>query len=162
MTTLKLARAIQLDESDSLVFHRPAASGEWAISGGFEFSDWGEADLVGKARQAFANGWLGLDTFGRATFVAVARIEAAEYDALAQRLADHFHRIYGAPSPEAALPVAREELSQMADLCAELDENTLIAVSRELTESGVREAFRIIDTQDARLDQIAIHATPQD
>lgn len=162
MTVLKLARTIRLDESDDLVFHRAAASGEWAISGGFEFSDWGEADLVGKSRQAFANGWLALDRFGRATFVAVARIEAAEYDALADALARHFCEIYGAPSPEAALPVAREELSQMVDLCAGLDDNTLIAVSRELTESGVREAYRVIDTQDARLDQIAVHATPQE
>ena len=57
---MKLARAIHFDESDRRVFHSPAQTGEWCISGGFEFSDWSEADLDGKARQAFANGWLGL------------------------------------------------------------------------------------------------------
>ena len=60
-----LARAIHFDESDMNVFHKPARTGEWAISGGFEFSNWSDGDLVGKARQAFANGWLGIETFGQ-------------------------------------------------------------------------------------------------
>ena len=67
---MKLARAIHFDESDTRVFASPARTGEWCVSGGFEFSDWTEGDLAGKARQAFANGWLGLETFGRVTFVA--------------------------------------------------------------------------------------------
>ena len=58
---MKLARAIHFDESDLRVYHSPARTGEWCISGGFEFSNWGEGDLVGKARQAFANGWLGVE-----------------------------------------------------------------------------------------------------
>ena len=53
---MNLARAIHFDESDLNVFHAPARTGEWCISGGFEFSNWTEADLTGKARQAFANG----------------------------------------------------------------------------------------------------------
>ncbi len=57
---MKLARAIHLDESDMNVFFSPARTGEWAIPGGFEFSNWAEADLVGKSRHAFTNGWLGL------------------------------------------------------------------------------------------------------
>ncbi|MEL7261619.1 MAG: DUF6505 family protein, partial [Pseudomonadota bacterium] len=51
---MKLARAIHFDESDMNVFASPARTGEWCISGGFEFSNWGEGDLTGKARQAFA------------------------------------------------------------------------------------------------------------
>ena len=62
---MKLARAIHFDESDQRVFHSPARTGEWCIAGGFEFSNWTDADLTGKARQAFSNGWLGLETFGR-------------------------------------------------------------------------------------------------
>ena len=50
---LKLARAIHFDESDQRVFHVPARTGEWCISGGFEFSNWSEGDLSGKNRQAF-------------------------------------------------------------------------------------------------------------
>lgn len=71
---MKLARAIHFDESDTRVYANSARTGEWCISGGFEFSNWGEGDLTGKARQAFSNGWLGLETFGRVTFVAVTQI----------------------------------------------------------------------------------------
>ena len=162
MTERALARILRLDESDDLVFARPAAAGEWAISGGFEFSNWGEADLVGKARQAFANGWLGLDSFGRATLVAITPIEAQEYADLIDRLAQHFVEIYGAPSLEAARPVAREELDHMAELCAGQPPNTLIAVSRELRPAGVAEAFRLIEPQAAGLDMVAQHGWPED
>ena len=86
---MKLARTIHFDASDQNIFARPAESGEWAISGGFEFSNWTDGDLVGKARQAFSNGWLSLDSFGRATLVAVAQIEDGELTALTDRLADH-------------------------------------------------------------------------
>ena len=158
---MNLARAIHFDESDMRVFYAPARTGEWCVSGGFEFSDWGEADLAGKARQAFANGWLGVETFGRVTFVAVTRIEPDELEALAKRLAEHFVEIYGAPSVEAALPVAREELAQMAELCEDHPPNTLLTVARELTGAGVRESFRAIEAEDAGLEQFAIHGDPE-
>ena len=152
-----LARAIHFDESDRNVFHSPARTGEWAISGGFEFSNWTEGDLVGKARQAFSNGWLGIETFGRVTFVAVTRIEPAEYEALADRLARHFVDVYGAPDIETARPTAIEEMNQMADLCADHAPNTVLTVMRELTDAGVREQFRFIEANAAGLDQFAIH-----
>lgn len=157
---MKLARAIHLDESDTQVFYSPARTGEWAISGGFEFSDWGEADLVGKGRQAFANGWLGLETFGRVTFVAVTSVEEHERAALETALATHFVAIYGAPSVEAARGVAREEIAHMIELCEDHDPNTLLTVARELTEAGVREQFRAIKGEEADLAQFAVHATP--
>lgn len=159
---MHLARAIHFDESDRMVFFRPARTGEWAISGGFEFSDWGEADLTGKARQAFANGWLGLETFGRVTFVAVTRIEPAEQAALIEALAAHFVSVYGAPSLAAARPVAEEELAQMAGLCADHAANTILTVLRELTGAGVREQYRFIAPEAAGLEQFALHSTPDD
>jgi hypothetical protein len=156
---MKLARAIHFDESDQRVYHSPARTGEWCISGGFEFSNWSEADLTGKPRQAFANGWLGLETFGRVTFVAVTQIEQAEVEALTRALAQHFVEIYGAPSIEAALPVARDELAQMIELCEDHAPNTLLTVLRELTEVGVRESFSVIEAQEAGLEQFAIHGS---
>lgn len=155
----KLARTIHFDESDRNVFARPADSGEWAISGGFEFSNWSEGELTGKARQAFANGWLGLDGFGRATFVAVAQIEPSEEAALQERLAEHFVTYYGAPDRTAALAAAREEIAFMAELCEDQEPNTLLAVERELTEAGVRERFRHIKPQDADIAQVAVHGS---
>ncbi|MEL6293618.1 MAG: DUF6505 family protein [Pseudomonadota bacterium] len=159
---MKLARAIHLDESDTQVFFSPARTGEWCISGGFEFSNWTEADLVGKSRQAFSNGWLGVETFGRVTFVAVTQIQQSELDTLELRIAQHFVDVYGAPSVDAAKDVAREELMQMVDLCADHDVNTLLTVARELTDAGVREAYRAIKGEAADLAQFAIHATPDD
>ena len=157
-----LARAIHFDESDTFVFSKPARTGEWAISGGFEFSNWGEGDLVGKARQAFANGWLGVETFGRVTFVAVTRIEQSEVDWLKERLAQHFVDVYGAPSLEAALPVADEELRHMMELCEDHAPNTVLTVLRELTEAGVKEQFRFLEPSEAGLEQFAIHAVPEE
>ncbi len=157
---MNLARAIHFDESDMNIFHSPARTGEWCISGGFEFSDWGAGDLTGKARQAFTNGWLGAETFGRVTFVAVARVEAREFEALTLRLAEHFVEIYGAPSVAAALPTARGEMAHMAELCAEAPANTLLTVFRELTDAGVKESYRTIKAQAAGLDMFGIHGEP--
>ncbi len=157
----KLARTIHFDESDRNIFARPAESGEWAVSGGFEFSNWTEGDLSGKARQAFANGWLSLEGFGRATFVAVAQVEPAELEALAGRLAQHFVTLYGAPDLQAAMGPAHEEIAYMQELCEDHAPNTLLAVSRELTTAGVRESFRAIEAAEADLELVAVHVDPE-
>lgn len=154
---MQLARAIHFDESDTRVYANAARTGEWCISGGFEFSDWSEADLSGKARQAFANGWFGLETSGRVTFVAVTQVEAAEIETLTDLLAQHFVTYYGAPDAAAARPVAAEEIRQMMELCDDHNANTLLTVARELTPSGVREAYRVIEPQGAGLEQFAVH-----
>lgn len=156
---MKLARAIHFDESDQNVYHVAARTGEWCVSGGFEFSNWSEGDLAGKARQAFANGWLGIETFGRVTFVATTQVEPGEVDALTQSLAAHFVEMYGAPSVEAALPAAQEEVAHMMEMCDEHAPNTVLTVARELTEAGVKESYRIIEQQEASLDQFAIHGS---
>ncbi len=154
---MKLARTIRFDESDLNVFEHAAATDEWAVSGAFAFSNWRESDLVGKRRQAFANGWLGLETFGRATFVAVAEAAEAERAGAVEALARHFVEAWGAPDLEAARPAAEEEMRFMADLCDEHAPNTLLAVSRSLTDAGVREQFRAIAPVAAELEAFAIH-----
>jgi len=146
---MKLARSIRFDESDTNVFERAAEAGEWCISGAFAFSDFNESDLKGKPRQAFRNGWLSLEGFGRTTFVATAEIEAAEVDAVTMALAAHFVAEYGAPDLEAALPVAEEELRHMLDLCEEHSANTLLVVERSVTPEGIHEAFRTIKPAEA-------------
>lgn len=154
---MKLARTIRFDSSDENVFARAAEPGEWAVSGAFEFSNWTEDDLHGKNRQAFANGWLGLESFGRATFVAVAQITDAERDAAVDALAGHFVAAYGAPDEATARPAAEEELRFMSELCDEHAPNTLLVVERALVAAGVSEAFRVIVPQDAELEIVAIH-----
>ena len=160
---MRLARTLRFDESDERVFETPAEPDEWAISGAFEFSDWTEGQLTGKARQAFANGWLGLESFGRATFIATAQIERSEFDALVEHLAAHFVAAYGAPDLDAARPVAADELRFMAEMCEDHDPNTLLVVQRELVEAGVSESFRAIKPQEASLEMVAVHGdVPED
>jgi len=146
---MKLARSIRFDESDTNVFDRAAEAGEWCISGAFAFSNFTEDDLTGKPRQAFRNGWLSVEGFGRTTFVATAEIEKSEIDAITMALAGHFVSTYGAPDLEAALPVAEEEVRHMLDLCIDHDPNTLLVVERSLTDAGIHEAFRAIKPAEA-------------
>ena len=116
--------------------------------------------MTGKPRQAFANGWLGLETSGRVTLVAITKIEASEYQSLVDLLAQHFVDHYGAPDLYQARPVAREELNQMLDICADHAPNTLLTVSRELGEAGVHESYRQVNAAKADLAQFALHAAP--
>jgi len=58
-----------------------------------------------------------------------------------------------------ALGVANDELMHMAELCDGQDPNTLITVTRELSEAGVKEGFRTIEPREAGLDQFAIHGS---
>ena len=156
---MKLARILRLDVSDDNVFDVPAPSGEWAISGGFEFSNWTEADLKGKARQAFSNGWYSIESGGRATFVGVCDITDAELEQLRQVLAQTFVECYGAPGIDAAYPVACAEIDQMRSMCEDFEDNTLLMVSRTLTELGVEETYRSRAPQDASLEAFAVHGS---
>lgn len=156
---MKLARTLRLDISDQNVFEHPAASGEWAISGGFEFSNWTERDLTGKAKQAFSNGWYSVESGGRASFVGVCSITENELEQLRQCLATTFVEIYGAPDLEAAYPVACEEIDQMRAMCEDFEDNTLLMVSRVLTDLGVEETYRSRAPQAASLEAFAVHGS---
>lgn len=139
---MKLPRVVRFDDTDARVFELAAEDGEWAVPGGFEFTGDTTETLVGKRRQAFANGFLGLASFGRSTFVAVASSDETTRRRLADVLARHFVDRYGAPGLDAALPVAEEELAFAAELCADYEPGTTLSVVRELGPDGVREAFR--------------------
>src|SRR3546814_5045513 len=76
---MRLPRTLRLDQSDLHVFEHACAPGEWAIPGGFVFADVDAARLEGKAQLAFRSGWLGLDSFGHATFVEVAEIAEPDF-----------------------------------------------------------------------------------
>ena len=141
---MKLLRVIRFDSSDDHVFERAGSVDEWAISGGFEFADVEPADLTGKTRQAFANGFLGVPSFGRSTFAVVAEIAEDELDTVRQALADHFVERYGAPDLDTALAAAGDELGFVAELCADQPINTVFTVRRTLDDGGIREEFREI------------------
>jgi hypothetical protein len=45
----------------------------------------------------------------------------------------------------------------MREMCEDHTDNTLLTVSRELVDLGVRERFRSIEPQEASLEQFAVH-----
>ena len=154
---MHLARVIRLDESDDLVYETAAEAGEWAVAGSFAFSDASEADLAGKRGQEFASGWLGLSSFGRASVVAVTPVTEAERAAAVAALAEHFVTAWGAPSADAARPVAEDQIAEMAAVCGDFPANTLLLIERDLTEAGVTERIRSVAPRDAPLEAFAVH-----
>ncbi len=145
---MRFLRTICLDNSDHQVFARAAASGEWAVPGSFAFAEADTRALTGKEKQAFRNGWLGTESFGRSTLVEVAEIDDAGFYQVVERLARHFVEVYGAPSITAALPAAREE----ADYARELSNHklySLLAIEREPGAAGLTERVRVIRPERA-------------
>jgi hypothetical protein len=159
--TLKLPRTIRLDASDDFAFDVAATPGEWAVPGAFAFLDADPRTLTGKRRQAFRNGFLGLDSLGWSTLVTVAEVTAEMRDAVVEALAQRFVFRFGAPDLDAARPVARDEVAFAMSLC-EHPVNTILAVERSADEDGgIRESFRVIEpprTVDGQAPHAAIWA----
>ncbi len=137
----KLLRAVRLDDSDLEVFTVPAEPGEWVVPGGFEFLDASAEQLTGKQRQGFQSGFLGVRTFGRSTLAAITYVAESDFQNALDDLAENLVRRCGAPDRSAAAAAAAEELHFAESLC-DYEENTVIAVERELKEDGVAERFK--------------------
>ena len=150
---MKLARVIRFDRSDLNIFPLAAEEGEWAITGSFAFSRLAEEEIKGKTRQAFSNGFMGIPSFGYSTLVTVATAGAGDAEAMADHLARHFVSDYGAPSEELARKAAEEEIGFIEDVCREHGTGTLLSVSREMCDDGIRESFRAIPKAESCSNQ---------
>jgi Family of unknown function (DUF6505) len=142
---MKFLKTIRFDASDERVFELAAAPEEWAVSGAFAFADLADDAIAGKTKQAFANGFLGISSFGRSTFATIAEATPEDLDEVEQRLAAHLVASYGAPGFEAARLVAKEEAEFVVNLCRDARINTVFTVRR--TRAGndqFKEEFRII------------------
>ena len=148
--TTKFPRTIRMDASDLNVFPAAAEPGEWAVPGTFAYSDAEPDSLSGKDQLAFKSGWLGVESFGRSTFVQVASVTYEQLDTIVERLAAHFIAHYGAPDMPAAIPAAQEEADYAIGLCAH-EVGTLLAIERAFTEEGIAEKIRIVEPRGERL-----------
>lgn len=148
---LKLPRTIRLDASDTFVYARPAEPGEWAVTGTFLFFGVDPTKLLGKERQAFRGGFLGIESFGWSTLVVVNEVTEDERAAAVQTLAEQLVARCGAPDIETARPAAEEEIAFAQSLC-DHPQNTLLALNRTVEDSGIREAFRTLHRKVGRLD----------
>ncbi|MCA1297274.1 DUF6505 family protein [Stappia indica] len=141
----RLLKAIRLDESDTQIFPEVAEPGDWVIPGTFAFRNYTPEGLTGQVRQAFAFGFLSLGTFGWTTLATPAEISDEERDRLVGLLADHFVAEHGAPSREAALPVAEAEIADAMDIASGLEDNDLLTILREIDDDGaVHERFEVV------------------
>ena len=134
---MKFPRVIRLDTSDRQVFAQAAEPGEWAVTGSFAFLDQDPARLEPKERLAFASGWFGTESGGRATLVEVAEITEAQFFQVVERLARHFVAHYGAPSLVDALPAARAEAEK---LWGQVDKGLNVAAARRANRKAIIDA----------------------
>ena len=144
---MKLLRTIRLDPSDTFVFERAAAPGEWAVSGAFMFADADAEALAGKPRAAFRGGFLGVPSLGWSTLVQIVEASEAERAALVEMLAHELATRLGAPDA-GARAAAEEEVAFAASLC-DHPRDTLVAVRRSFEDGAIREAFRTLRPRGA-------------
>ena len=137
-----LPRTLRLDASDTLIFAPAAAPGEWAVPGSFCFWDDDPAALIGKRRQAFRAGFLGLASFGWSTLVEIAEASADEHAQAIAALAGHLRAQHGAPDEGAALAAARDELAFARSLCDHPPGTVLAMTRRHDADGAIREQFR--------------------
>ena len=152
----KFLKTIRFDQSDESVFPLAATEGEWAISGAFAYFDLAQADIFGKEKQAFANGFLGLASFGRSTFACVTNISDDDLKQTEQDLVASLLDRFGAPDLDIARRAAADEMAFICDLCVEPPANTVFAVRRAFKEDGsINETFHMVrgdqDSGDARI-----------
>jgi hypothetical protein len=150
---MKFARTIRFDKSDLNIFPLASEEGELAVVGTFSFYNIKPEDLKGKVKQAFSNGFLGCSTFGFSTLVSLVSINENEIKNLQINLGQHFIDNYEAPSKEVAEKAASEEINFMLDLCKERELGSLLSLSREFSEEGIKEKFRNLPKADSCAEQ---------
>ena len=138
---MKLLRTIQLDASDSFVFDRAAAPGEWAVSGAFAFFHRDIPALPGKTRAAFRAGFLGIGSLGRSSLVQIVDATKQDHADVVALLAAQLVEQFGAPDLASAREAAKEEVAFAASLC-DRPAGVIVAVTRSVEGGSIREAFR--------------------
>lgn len=151
MSRPRLLRAVRFDDSDSRVFPRSAAVGECLVVASGLLADRFAGSSDAKERLAFAQGFLGIDGLGFATF-AEAALLAEPLEALEDRLAGRLLAEAGAPDRTAALAAARALLAESAELAQGLPEGSLLAVERSLDAVSGELHERLRRVEPARPD----------
>src|SRR5258708_18483712 len=81
---LRFPRTIRLDPSDTFVFERAAAPGEWAVSGAFVFWNQNLAKLGQKQRVALRSGFLCIASLGWSTLAVFTEATETDRQAIVQ------------------------------------------------------------------------------
>jgi hypothetical protein len=144
---LRLLRAIRLDTSDERVFPAAAGEGEWLVTGSPLWAGVDPETLDPKVRLAFAQGFLGIASFGFASLAAAGPIDPAELDRLRSLLADRLVERAGAPDRTTALAAAVELLEDALALARDLAPGALLAIERRVdpVTGELRERIRRLE-----------------
>jgi hypothetical protein len=154
----RLPRTVRLDSSDLSIFERAAQPGEWAVAAGFLFMNRAGEALMPAEHSAFACGFLGTDSFGWSTLVAVAFASAADVERVTEALTLYFEHELGAPSHREAREVAELEVRFAASLC-DHPVGTLLTVSRRFEGEEIAERYATVTPRD---DLAFAHSAPID
>ncbi|MEO0618037.1 MAG: DUF6505 family protein [Pseudomonadota bacterium] len=142
---MKFLRTIRFDPSDLQVYEHAAPVDEWAISGAGAFAALADDQIVGKVKQAFANGFTGVPSFAHSTFASVADMSDDARNQIEDALVARFQQHYGAPDEATARAAACAEMEEIFSLCDAALINTVFTVRRWFDADGeMREAFRTI------------------
>ena len=150
---MKIAKTMRFAQYNINVLALAADEGEWALVGTFCFAAIGEADIKGKVKQAFSNGFLGLDSMGFSTLVSIVTVKPDDLGKIENRLCSIFMDEFGAPDEATAMAAVTEEIKFMADLCAEHKTGTLLAIERSIGDEGIRESFRSLAKPESCAEQ---------
>ena len=137
----KLPKVVRLDGSDIQVYESAANPGEIAVPGGFEFLEDSINKMHGKRLQGFLTGFLGIETFGRSTLVAITSIDSEEYQNAINQLSVNILSLFSTLDRSSALKAALDEIHYAESLC-EYDEGTVLALEREFIDKDIKERFK--------------------
>jgi hypothetical protein len=145
---MRMLRTIRLSADDDDIFPLATGNDEAAVPGGFAFNFGGvdPATLSGRERRAFANGFLGLTSFGRASLAVVSECKPSDYVYALEALTRHLVKVYGAPSVAEARRVAETELAFARSLCDQ-PVNTVLSLTRVVTADGIEESYAVHDSR---------------
>ena len=141
---MKLAKTIQLDDSDKKVYLTSAEQGEWAVTGTFLFTDIDPTSWNKKQQISFRDGWLGTDTFGFSTFVQVSDFSEKQKDEVTHKLSAFIYETFNPPGMLSAFNAAEKEIHDMSSLC-DHPIGTILSIKRELNDEEINEKIRIVN-----------------
>ena len=143
----KLLRAVRLDDSDDNVFRAQGAAkdGEWVTTGGFAVCDFEGAPRCDPPCHCQAS-FLAVGSRARCSIAEVTEASEEEAEEMADALAWHFVKVWGAPSWEVARAAAQDEVRHIGEVCETLAPEVWITVARTRDEAGhLQEQYAVYD-----------------
>ncbi len=150
----KFLRAVRLDDSDDHLYqaHGAASEGEWLVSGGYSACDAENAPRC-DPRCHCESSFVALASRRRCSIAEVVEVSDEDLAARTEELAWFLLKGWGAPSWEAALAVAEDEVRHTAEVCETLSPEVWISVKRTAREGG-----GALDEQYSVYDRLMIGA----